>query len=200
MHVYPDSMAKLIDQLSKLPGIGPKSAQRLAFYILERSSSEAQQLAQAILDAKNKIKYCSICCNMTDIDPCPVCSAPKRDNTIICVVEEPRDVVAIEKSGEYKGRYHVLQGSISPIDGVGPDQLKIKELLAHLQIVPDIKEVLMATNPTIEGEATAMYLAKLIKPLGIKVTRIAHGLPVGGDLEFVDQVTLWRAIEGRREL
>lgn len=200
MLAYPDSMAKLIDQLSKLPGIGPKSAQRLAFYILERSNSEAQQLAQAILDAKNKIKYCSICCNMTDIDPCPVCSTSKRDNTIICVVEEPRDVVAIEKSGEYKGRYHVLQGSLSPIDGVGPDQLKIKELLAHLQIVPDIREVLMATNPTIEGEATAMYLAKLIKPLGIKVTRIAHGLPVGGDLEFVDQVTLWRAIEGRREL
>jgi recombination protein RecR len=200
MGYYPEAVARLIDELSKLPGIGPKSAQRLAFFLLNRTANEVAQLADAILGAKAKIIYCSVCCNLTEKDPCYICSGAKRENAILCVVEDPRDVIAIEKSGEFKGRYHVLHGAISPIDGVGPEQLKIKELLHHLQQRPEIGEVLLATNPNIEGEATAMYLAKLVKPMGLRVTRIAHGLPVGGDLEFADEVTLMRAIEGRREL
>lgn len=197
---YPESVADLIEELNRLPGIGPKSAQRLAFYLLERPINEVKQLANAMVNAKNNIKYCSVCCNLTEDDPCKICTDHKRDNSILCVVEEAKDIMAMQRSGEFKGRYHVLHGAISPIEGIGPEQLRIKELLTNLQQNNDIKEVLVATNPTIEGEATAMYLAKLIKPLGIKVTRIAHGLPVGGDLEFVDEVTLTRAIEGRREL
>jgi recombination protein RecR len=200
MVYYPEPIARLIDELSKLPGIGPKSAQRLAFFLLNRTTGEVEQLANAIVGAKANTTYCSVCCNLTEKDPCHICNGAKRENNILCVVEDPRDVIAIEKSGEFKGRYHVLHGAISPIDGVGPEQLKIKELLLHLQHQPEIGEVLLATNPNIEGEATAMYIAKLVKPLGLRVTRIAHGLPVGGDLEFADEVTLMRAIEGRREL
>jgi len=196
---YAEPVAKLIEELGKLPGIGPKTAQRLAFYILNTDVGAARDLARAIVDARNKIRYCSVCSNLTDVDPCGICSGDRRDRSIICVVEEPRDVVAIEKTRDFKGLYHVLQGAISPMDGVGPEELKIKELLPRLQ-AGEVKEVVVATNPNIEGEATAMYLARLIKPLGIKVTRIAHGLPVGGDLEYADEVTLAKAFEGRREI
>lgn len=199
MHYYAEPVARLIEEFGKLPGIGPKTAQRLAFYILNREMGEARELAKAIVTAKEKIKYCSICSDLTDIDPCYNCRDESRNRSIICVVEEPRDVVAIEKTREYKGLYHVLQGAISPMEGIGPDELKVKELLARLQNT-DVLEIIAATNPNIEGEATAMYLARLIKPLGIKVTRIAHGLPVGGDLEYADEVTLSKAFEGRREL
>jgi len=200
MMYYPEPVARLIEELNKLPGIGPKSAQRLAFFLLNRTVGEVERLANAMVGAKANTIYCSVCCNLTEKDPCHFCNGGKRENAILCVVEDPRDVIAIEKSGEFKGRYHVLHGAISPIDGVGPEQLKIKELLLHLQHKPEIAEVLLATNPNIEGEATAMYIAKLVKPLGLRVTRIAHGLPVGGDLEYADEVTLMRAIEGRREL
>lgn len=199
MLYYAEPVARLIGELSKLPGIGPKTAQRLAFYILNNDAGEALELARAITEAKEKIRYCSVCSNLTDIDPCHTCRDETRNKTIICVVEEPRDVVAIERTREFKGFYHVLQGAISPMEGIGPDQLKIKELLNRLQ-EGSVKEIIVATNPNIEGEATAMYLARLIKPLGIKVTRIAHGLPVGGDLEYADEVTLSKAFEGRREL
>lgn len=199
MLYYAEPVAKLIEELGKLPGIGPKTAQRLAFYILNTDVGAARDLARAIVDARNKIRYCSVCSNLTDVDPCGICSGDRRDRSIICVVEEPRDVVAIEKTRDFKGLYHVLQGAISPMDGVGPEELKIKELLPRLQ-AGEVKEVVVATNPNIEGEATAMYLARLIKPLGIKVTRIAHGLPVGGDLEYADEVTLAKAFEGRREI
>jgi recombination protein RecR len=196
---YAEPVAKLIEELGKLPGIGPKTAQRLAFYILNTDAGAARDLARAIVEARNKIRYCSVCSNLTDIDPCVICSGDRRDRSIICVVEEPRDVVAIEKTRDFKGLYHVLQGAISPMDGVGPEDLRVKELLPRLQ-AGGVKEVVVATNPNIEGEATAMYLARLIKPLGIKVTRIAHGLPVGGDLEYADEVTLAKAFEGRREI
>lgn len=199
MLYYAEPVARLIGELSKLPGIGPKTAQRLAFYILNNDAGEALELARAITEAKEKIRYCSVCSNLTDVDPCHTCRDEARNKTIICVVEEPRDVVAIERTREFKGLYHVLQGAISPMEGVGPDQLKVKELLSRLQ-GGSTKEIIVATNPNIEGEATAMYLARLIKPLGIKVTRIAHGLPVGGDLEYADEVTLSKAFEGRREL
>lgn len=199
MLYYAEPVAKLIEELGKLPGIGPKTAQRLAFYILNNDAGAARDLARAIVDAKNKTRYCSVCSNLTDVDPCAICSGDRRDRSVICVVEEPRDVVAIEKTRDFKGLYHVLQGSISPMDGVGPENLRIKELLPRLQSGV-VKEVIVATNPNIEGEATAMYLARLIKPLGIKVTRIAHGLPVGGDLEYADEVTLAKAFEGRREI
>jgi recombination protein RecR len=189
----------LIEELSKLPGIGPKSAQRLAFYILKASPDEAQKLARAIVTVKEKIKFCSICFNVTDHEICDYCKDPRRDDSILCVVEESRDIVALEKTGEFRGRYHVLQGAVSPIDGVGPEDIRIKELLQRLQD-GKTKEIVVATNPNIEGEATAMYVAKLIKPLGIKVTRIASGLPVGGDLEYADEVTLGRALQGRREM
>jgi recombination protein RecR len=196
---YAEPVARLIEELGKLPGIGPKTAQRLAFYILNNDPAEARELAKVIIDAREKVGYCSICSNLTDIDPCQLCCDDNRNKSILCVVEEPRDVVAIERTREYKGLYHVLQGSISPMDGIGPDQLKIKELLARLQNA-EVKEMIVATNPNVEGEATAMYLARLIKPLGVKVTRIAHGLPVGGDLEYADEVTLLKAFEGRREI
>lgn len=199
MLYYAEPVARLIDELGKLPGIGPKTAQRLAFHLLNNDIGEARDLARAIIEAKEKIRYCSVCSNLTDIDPCQTCRDDTRNRSVICVVEEPRDVVAIERTREYRGLYHVLQGAISPMEGIGPDKLKIKELLARLQD-NQVKEIIAATNPNIEGEATAMYLARLIKPLGIKVTRIAHGLPVGGDLEYADEVTLSKAFEGRREI
>lgn len=192
-------LAKLVEQFRRLPGIGPKSATRLAYYVLEMEKSQAQALAQAIIEAKDKIGYCSVCYNFTDTDPCKICQAQSRDHTILCVVEEPRAVAAIERSRDYRGLYHVLHGALSPLDGVGPDDIRIKELLQRLQS-GDIKEVIMATDPDVEGEATAMYLARLLKPLGVKATRIAHGLPVGGDIEYVDEVTLSKAVENRREL
>ncbi len=192
-----ESVERLIDELSKMPGIGRKTAQRITFYILKENKDEAQSLAQAILDVKEKVKYCSICFNITEADPCWICLDEKRDKTSICVVEEANDVLALERTGEYKGLYHVLGGALSPLDGIGPDNLRIKELLSRLR--ENVKEVILATNPNVEGEATAIYLSKLIKPLGVKVTRIACGLPVGGDLEFADQVTLTKAIEGRME-
>lgn len=199
MLYYAEPVAKLIEEFGKLPGIGPKTAQRLAFYILNADAGAARSLARAIVDARNKIRYCSVCSNLTEIDPCFICAGDRRDRSIICVVEEPRDVVAIEKARDFKGLYHVLQGVISPMDGIGPEDLKVKELLPRLQ-TGEVKEVVVATNPNIEGEATAMYLARLIKPLGVKVTRIAHGLPMGGDLEYADEVTLNKAFEGRREI
>lgn len=196
---YAGPVQNLIEELSKLPGIGPKSAQRLAFHILKIPPEEAKKLANALVAVKEQIKFCTVCYNVTDQELCEYCQDPRRDDSILCVVEESKDVIAMEKTGEFKGRYHVLQGAVSPIDGIGPEDIKIRELLARLQN-GKIEEVVVATNPNIEGEATAMYLAKLIKPLGIKVTRIASGLPVGGDLEYADEVTLGRALQGRREI
>ncbi|MCI8806278.1 MAG: recombination protein RecR [Clostridiales bacterium] len=197
MSVYGTPISSLIEQLSKLPGIGGKSAQRLAFYIINMPEENARALADSILNAKRDIKYCSICYNLTDTDPCPVCSSEKRNKNIIMVVEDPRDMAAYEKTKEYTGIYHVLHGAISPINGVTPSDIKVKELIQRLDDT-NIEEVIIATNPNVEGEATAMYLSRLIKPLGIKVSRIAHGVPVGGDIEYVDEVTLLRALEGRR--
>jgi len=196
---YPEPIARLINQLERLPGIGPRTAQRLAFYLLKRPKEDVLALARAIVEAKEKIGYCSVCYNLSDTDPCAICRDESRDSTLLCVVEDPRDVVAIEKTREYRGHYHVLHGVISPMEGIGPDDLKIKGLLQRLAS-GSFKEVILATNPDVEGEATAMYLARLLKPLGVKITRIAHGLPVGGELEFVDEVTLSRAVEGRREM
>lgn len=188
----------LVEKFESLPGIGHKTAQRLAYHILDMSQAEAQAFAQAITEAHEKIHYCSVCCNLTDGDLCPVCRSGVRDSSLICVVEEPKDVFALERAGDFSGRYHVLHGAISPLSGIGPDQLKIKELLARMG--PEVQEVIMATNPTVEGEATAMYISRLLKPLGVRVTRLAYGIPVGGDLEYADEVTLQRALEGRREL
>lgn len=199
MKQYPRPLAKLINELSKLPGIGYKSAQRLAFHILSLEDNEAKGLADAITEAKSEMKYCSVCGNLTDQDSCVICSDNSRREDIICVVESPRDVAAMERIKEFDGLYHVLNGVISPMDGIGPDDINLKSLIKRLQ-EKDIKEVIVATNPNIEGEATAMYIARLLKPAGIKVTRIAHGLPVGGDLEYADEVTLLKAVEGRREL
>ena len=199
MSGYTDALGNLVDQLAKLPGIGRKSAQRLAFHILKQPEKEAQLLAEAILTAKAKIHYCSLCYNLTDKELCPICSNPERDQTVLCVVEDARDVIALERAHQFHGLYHVLHGAISPMDGVGPDQLKIKELLQRLQAHP-AEEIIIATNTSIEGEATAMYLSNLLKPLGIKVTRIAQGLPVGGDIQYADEVTLARAFEGRWEI
>ena len=193
-----NSVEKLIGEFSKLPGIGKKTAQRMAFYILKSRKEEAEALAQAVLDVKEKVRYCSVCFNITEEDPCNICKDEKRERSIICVVEEANDVVALEKTNQYKGLFHVLGGVLSPLDGIGPDELKIKELLFRLK-GKKVKEVILATNPNTEGEATAIYIAELIKPLGIKVTRIARGLPAGGDLEYADQVTLANAIEGRIE-
>jgi recombination protein RecR len=198
MRYYPQPLGKLIGELSKLPGIGPRTAQRLAFFILGLSNGEVDELSRALLEAKRKIKYCSICNNLTEEEICDFCSSAERDQSTICVVESPKDVIAMEKTGEYHGLYHVLHGSISPMDGVGPDEIKIKNLIPRLK--EGVKEVIVATDPNAEGDVTAMYLAKLLKPLGVKVTRIAHGLPVGGDLEYADEVTLSKALEGRREL
>ncbi len=195
---YGNPINSLIEQLSRLPGIGGKSAQRLAFHIINMSDEQAKALSDAILSAKREIKYCSVCCNLTDSDPCRICDNPKRDRTTIMVVEDPRDMAAYEKTGEYKGVYHILHGVISPLKDMGPDDIKLRELVARID--ESISEVIIATNPTVEGEATAMYISKLLKPMGIKVSRIAHGVPVGSDLEYVDEVTLSRALEGRREM
>lgn len=192
-------LAKLIEQFERLPGIGKKTAQRLAYFVLQLPDSEAKEFSDAILEAHEKIKYCKICKNLTDEDVCQVCSNNARDKSIICVVEDPRDVVALERTGDFSASYHVLHGAISPLNGVGPDQLYIKELLSRIAAGP-VQEVIMATNPTVEGEATAMYISKLLKPLGVKVTRLAYGIPVGGDLEYADEVTLSRALMGRSEI
>ncbi len=199
MSYYSPSIEKLIESFEKLPSIGNKTAARLAFYILDASEEETNEFVSAILDAKKNLKYCSKCYNISDTDPCMICSSPKRDQSIICVVEDVRDIIAMERTHEFKGVYHVLHGSISPMNGVGPDDIRIKELLSRI-MDGGIKEIILATNPRVEGEATAMYISKLVKPLGVKVTRIAHGIPVGGDLEYTDEVTLSKALEGRREL
>ena len=199
MSMYSPSIEKLIQSFEKLPSIGNKTAARLAFYMLNASEEETNEFVSSIINAKKNLKYCSKCYNISDTDPCPICGNPKRDTSVICVVEDVRDIIAMEKTHEFKGVYHVLHGSISPMNGIGPDDIKIKELLARL-MDGTVKEVILATNPRVEGEATAMYLSKLIKPLGIKVTRIAHGIPVGGDLEYTDEITLTKALEGRREL
>ncbi len=199
MSYYSPTIERLIENFEKLPSIGHKTATRLAFYMLNLNEEGINEFINSITEAKKKLKYCSKCFNITDTDPCPICSNPKRDQSIICVVEDVRDVVAMERTHEFKGVYHVLHGSISPMNGVGPEDIKIKELLERLKDT-DVKEIIIATNPRVEGEATAIYLSKLIKPIGIKVTRIAHGIPVGGDLEYTDEVTLSKALEGRREL
>ena len=199
MQVYTGPITRLIEEFSKLPGVGRKTAQRLAFHIINMNTNDVEALSKAIIEAKREIKYCSVCCNITDTDPCSMCFNKNRDSSVICVVEDPRDVAAMERTREFKGQYHVLNGVISPMDGIGPDMIKIKELIQRLG-TQDVREIIMATNPTIEGEATAMYIARLLKPMGIKVTRIAHGLPVGGDLEYADEVTISKALEGRREI
>lgn len=199
MSYYAPSIEKLIEAFEKLPSIGNKTAARLAFHVLNASEDETNEFIKAIQDAKNNLKYCSQCYNITDTDPCQICGNQNRDHSVICVVEDVRDVVAMERTHEFKGVYHVLHGSISPMNGVGPDDIKLKELLSRL-MDGNVKEIILATNPRVEGEATAMYISKLVKPLGIKATRIAHGIPVGGDLEYTDEVTLSKALEGRREL
>lgn len=196
---YPEPIAKLIDAFSRLPGIGPKTAARLAFFVLRMKEDDVIDFAKALVNVKRNLTYCSVCCNITDVDPCRICSDKSRDVSVICVVQEPKDVVAMERTREYTGQYHVLHGAISPIEGVGPEDLRIAELVKRLED-ERVQELILATNPNIEGEATAMYLSRLVKPFGIKVTRIAHGLPVGGDLEYADEVTLSKALEGRREL
>jgi recombination protein RecR len=195
----PEALARLIEQLSRLPTVGPKTAQRLGFHILRMREEEVRQLAEAMLEAKARVKPCSVCFHLTDTDPCAICTSPTRDPSVLCVVEDSRDVLALERSREFRGRYHVLQGAISPLDGVGPEDLRIRELLERLR-TGQVREVIVATNPRVEGDATALYLARLIRPLGVKVTRLAHGLPVGGDLEYADEITLAKALEGRREL
>jgi len=194
----PDPLVRLIEELQRLPGIGPKGAQRLAFHILKTPREQTERLVDAVRDVKEQVTYCSECNNITDVDPCVFCSNPDRDRHLICVVEEPQNVTAIEKTREFKGVYHVLMGAISPLQGIGPDDLKIKGLLARVQ--NGVTEVILATNPNVEGEATAIYLARLLKPLGVKVTRIAMGVPVGSDLEYADEVTMHKALEGRREV
>ncbi|MBR1443520.1 MAG: recombination protein RecR [Firmicutes bacterium] len=199
MGYYGDHITRLIEELSKLPGIGGKSAQKLAFYIINMPEENARLLANSIIQAKENIKYCSVCQNFSNSDICPICDSPKRDRSTIMVVEDPRDMAAYEKTKEYSGLYHILHGAISPMSGVTPAELKIKELLERLH-GDEVKEIIIATNPNVEGEATAMYLSRLIKPLGVTVSRIAHGVPVGGDIEYVDEVTLSRALEGRRPM
>ena len=199
MSYYSPSIEKLIESFERLPSIGHKTAVRLAFHMLDLSKEETEEFINSIINAKEKLKYCSNCYNISDTDPCPICSSPKRDNSVICVVEDVRDVMAMERTHEFKGVYHVLHGTISPMNGIGPEDIKIKELLNRIAN-NDIKEIIIATNPRVGGEATAIYLSKIIKPLGIKVTRIAHGIPVGGDLEYTDEVTLSKSLEGRREL
>jgi recombination protein RecR len=197
--IYDGPVQSLIDELGRLPGIGPKSAQRIAYHLLKVDAEDARRLARAITEAKERVSWCRRCFNYAEGDLCTFCRDERRDAHLVCVVEEPRDIVAIERTGEFKGRYHVLQGAISPIEGIGPEQLRVKELLGRVND-EGITEIILATNPNIEGEATAMYLARLLKPLGLRVTRIASGLPVGGDLEYADEVTLGRALEGRREV
>ena len=197
--MYAGPVQDLIDELGRLPGVGPKSAQRIAYYLLKLPTEDALRLATAINEVKARISFCRRCFNIAEGDECEICGDGRRDATTVCVVEEPRDIVAIEKTQEYRSRYHVLQGAISPIEGIGPEQLRVKELLGRID-AEAIAEVILCTNPNIEGEATAMYLARLLKPLGVRVTRIASGLPVGGDLEYADELTLGRALEGRREV
>jgi recombination protein RecR len=197
--VVPEPLAELIDELTKLPGIGPKTAQRLAFYILQIPEQEVKSLADALLSARQSLRQCSICYALTDCNPCEICQNEKRDSSLVCIVADPKDMMAIERTGEYHGLFHVLGGLISPLDGIGPDQLKIRELLLRLQNGA-VKEIILATNPSAVGEATALYLAKLIKPLEIKITRLAMGLPMGADLEYADDITLIKALEGRREV
>ncbi len=192
-------VARLIEEFHKLPGIGPKSAQRLAYHVLRAPIAEARALAEAILEARERVTLCSRCQHLTDVDPCRFCSDPQRDRSLICVVEEPLDVLAVERSGRFRGLYHVLHGVISPMDGVGPEDLKVGELLDRLRS-GEVKEVIVATNPSLEGEATAMYLARLLRPLGVRVTRLARGLPMGADIEYADDITIARALEGRQEL
>jgi len=196
---YIAPLAKLIEHFRALPGIGSKTAVRLAYHVLDMDPAQAKALADSILEAKEKIGFCSVCYNLTDQDPCQICASEKRDHSVICVVEQPQDVAAMERMRDFQGVYHVLHGALSPLEGVGPDQIRVKELLARLTD-ERVQEVIMATNPNVEGEATAMYIAKLLKPMGIKVTRIAHGLPIGGDLEYADEVTLSKAMENRREI
>jgi recombination protein RecR len=196
---YAPAVQSLIDELGRMPGIGPKSAQRIAFHLLKLPATDVERLARSIVEAKERVRFCSQCFNVAEADLCPICSDDRRDPSVICVVEEARDIVAIEKTGEFSGRYHVLLGAISPIDGIGPEQLKIRELLGRLS-GDVVTEVILCTNPNVEGEATALYLARLLKPLGITVSRIASGLPVGGDLEYADELTLGRALEGRRTI
>ncbi len=195
----PGPVIRLIEEFHKLPGVGPKSAQRLTYYLLRMPAAEARGLAEAILEVKERIVFCSTCQNVTDTNPCRICDGDRRDRSRVCVVEEPMDTLAVERSGSYQGLYHVLHGAISPMDGIGPEDLKIEELLARLR-GDEVSEVILATNPNLEGEATAMYLTRLLRPLGVKVTRLARGLPMGGDLEYADDVTLTRAMEGRQEV
>lgn len=198
MDFYPVAIEKLIEEFGKLPGIGSKTAQRLTLHVLNLPQEEVVEFADALVKARGTIKYCSICGNFTDSDPCPICSNPNRDNSIICVVEQAKDIMTMEKVREFNGVYHVLHGTISPMHGRGPEDIKLRELIRRIN--GDVKEVIVATNPNIEGEATAMYISKILKPLGAKVTRIAHGIPVGGDLEYADEVTLSKALEGRKEI
>jgi recombination protein RecR len=198
MH-YPEPITKLMESFMKLPGIGPKTAARLAFFVLGMKEDTVLDFAKALVDAKRNLSFCSICGHITDIDPCHICQDPQRDRSTICVVQDPKDVIAMEKMRDYTGLYHVLQGAISPMDGIGPEDINVPSLLKRLQN-EEVKELILATNPTIEGEATAMYISRLVRPSGIRTTRIAHGLPVGGDLEYADEVTLSKAMEGRREL
>lgn len=199
MSVYARPVQDLIDELGRLPGVGPKSAQRIAYHLLKLSKEDALRLARSIVEVKERVAFCQRCFNIAEGERCGICEDDRRDATLLCVVEEPRDIVAVEKTGEFRGRYHVLQGAISPIEGVGPEQLRVKELLGRLES-EGVQEVILCTNPNIEGEATAMYLGRLLGPLGLRVTRIASGLPVGGDLEYADELTLGRALEGRREV
>jgi recombination protein RecR len=197
--VYEGVVQDLIDELGRLPGVGPKSAQRIAFHLLQADPADVRRLVEALTEVKAKVRFCSTCGNVSQDDQCRICRDPRRDLTVLCVVEEPKDVVAIEKTREFKGRYHVLGGAISPIEGVGPDDLRIRELMARLADEP-VSEIILATDPNLEGEATATYLARMLKPMGLRVTRLASGLPVGGDLEYADEITLGRAFEGRRLL
>jgi recombination protein RecR len=197
--VTPEPVTRLIEAFAQLPGIGPKTASRLTFYLLRRPAEQTEALADALRDLKQRIVFCQACFNITEESPCAVCRDEGRDRSVVCVVEEPLDVLAIERTGEYRGLYHVLHGAISPVEGMGPDELRIGELMARLEAEP-VREILLATNPNLEGEATAMYLARLVQPLGVRVTRLARGLPVGGDLEYADAVTLSRALEGRQEM
>lgn len=199
MALYTQPVQTLIDELGRLPGVGPKSAQRIAFHLLKLPNDDVARLARAITDAKARVRFCARCWNVADGEWCPICLDDRRDSSILCVVEESRDIVAIEKTGEFKGRYHVLLGAMSPLEGIGPEQLKMKELFARLE-PENVQEVILCTNPNTEGEVTAMYIARMMKPLGLRVTRLASGLPVGGDLEYADELTLGRAIEGRRDV
>ena len=196
--MYPEALKLLIEEFERLPGIGKKSAVRLAFHVMNMEKSKAERFSNAILNAKEKVHLCPVCQNLTDGEMCPICKSAKRDKKVICVVENPKDIVAMEKTHEYNGVYHCLHGVISPMDNIGPEDIKLRELMARL--TEDAEEIILATNLTVEGEATALYIARLVKPMGIKVTRIAHGIPVGGDIEFADEITLARAIEGRREI